>query len=386
MKLSKAEVRRLAVNAQLLAGPRPPATAEGLLEVARALRCIQIDAVGAVGAVTQLLVPLSRLGPYPKEDLDRLLYEDRVLFHYFAHAASLVLTEDFEIHAGRMRPYGLRLTKWSAQIAEWMDENRELREQILAEIARRGPLRSRDFENTSRTDWRSSGWTEGRSVNRMLDFLWSEGVLTVAGRSGQERLWDLSERWFPGWTPRRELTPEEMSDRAVAHALRALGAATPRQVNLHFLRQRYPDLKGSFQRLAASGEVVALETPELKDDWFLHRDSLPLLEAAWLPRTVLLSPFDNLIADRRRTLELWDFDYVIEIYVPAAKRKRGYYAMPILEGERLIGTVDPSFDRKAKVLKVNRVVLEAGASMTPATAEAIAELATFVGAEGVAYS
>ena len=389
MELDPKAARRLAINAQRLAGPRSPPTAEGLLEVARAIRCIQLDAVGVVGAQTQLLVPFSRVGPYDRALLDRLSFEDRTLFYYFAHAASLVLTEDFPIHAGSMRRYRDRTDTGGVRIHSWMEDNQDLREEILEKIRASGPLRSRDFPNTARTDWRSSGWTEGRSVNRMLDFLWVEGVLTVAGRAGQERLWDLSERWFPEWTPRERLTPGERSDRAVQHSLRALGVATARHVSQYFLRahQRghFYDLPGSLARLAATGAVLPAKVNGWKGDWYLHRDSLPLLDATWQPRTVLLSPFDNLIADRQRTSLLFGFDYTIEIYVPEAKRKRGYYAMPILAGDGIIGTVDPRFDRPSRTLVVNRVALEPGERFTDDAKKAVADLAHFVGAERVVY-
>jgi uncharacterized protein YcaQ len=330
------------------------------------------------------------VGPYDRALLDRLQFEDRTLFHYFAHAASLVLTEDFPIHSGSMRRYGDRRDTWGARIHEWMEENRPLRDQVLEQIAARGPLRSRDFPHTDRTDWRSSGWTEGRSVNRMLEFLWVEGDLTVAGRSGQDRLWDLSDRWFPDWTPREQLTPAERSDRAVGLALRALGVATSRHVSNYFLRSfqrsRYPDLAGSLKRLTASGTVLPVKVAGWRGDSHLHIDSLPLLEARWQPRTVLLSPFDNLIADRQRTRQLFGFDYTIEIYVPPAKRKRGYYAMPILAGDRILGTVDPRFDPASRSLVVNGVVIEPGERFTIAAQKAVADLARFVGAEKVVYA
>jgi uncharacterized protein YcaQ len=386
VELDLKSARRLALNAQRLAGPRPSATREGLLEVARAIRCIQLDAVAVVGAPTRLLVPFSRLGSYDPKLLDRLLFEDRALFHYFAHAASLVLTEDFPIHSAWMRPYSDRTDQWGLRIAGWLAENAALRQQVLDEIERRGALRSRDFENTARTDWRSSGWTEGRSVNRMLEFLWVEGLLTVAGRSNGERLWDLSERWFPDWTPRQELTVEEGTDQAVGHALRALGVATPAQIKLHFTRGRYEGLAGSIERLLSSGAVLPATIRGLPAEWYLHRDSLPLLETPWRPRTVLLSPFDNLVADRRRSSELFGFDYRIEIYTPAAKRRRGYYAMPILAGDRILGTVDPSFDRKTRILRVNRVALEPGLRFTAAARRAVGELARFVGAVEIVYA
>src|SRR4030081_2117367 len=145
MELDQVAARRLAISAQRLAGPRLPATKEGLLEVARALRCIQLDAVGVVGAPTQLLVPFSRVGPYDPKLLDQLLFEDKTLFHYFAHAASLVLTEDFPLHSGSMRRYRDRSDTWGARIHEWMEENSALRDLVLEQITARGPLRSRDF-------------------------------------------------------------------------------------------------------------------------------------------------------------------------------------------------------------------------------------------------
>ena len=389
MELDLQSARRLALNAQRLAGPRLPATAEGLLEVVRAIRCIQLDAVGVAGAPTQLLVPFSRLGPYQRSLLDRILFEDKMLFHYWAHAASLVLTEDYPLFAPSMRLYEERTDKWGIQIASWLRDNRDLRDQIVDQITTRGPLRSRDFPNSARTDWRSSGWTEGRSVNRMLDFLWVEGVLTVAGRSGSERLWDLSKRWFPAWTPREKPTLEERSDRGVEHALRALGVGTVGHVVQYFLRPtlrgRHPDPKGSISRLLRSGAALPATVAGLPGEWYLHRDNLPFLEAAWQPRTVLLSPFDNLIADRKRTLQLFGFDYRVEIYVPAAKRRRGYYAMPILAGDRIVGTVDPRLDRATGTLVVNRVVLEPGEPMTTAIEKAVADLAKFVGAKKVSW-
>lgn len=347
--------------------------------MARAIRCIQIDAVAVAGAPTQLLVPFSRVGPYDPRLLDRLQFEERRLFLYFAHAASLVLTEDFPIFAARMRPYAARTDGPGRRIASWLADNDDLRREVLAAIEARGPLRSRDIENTARTDWRSSGWSEGRSVNRMLDFLQVEGLITVVGRAGNERLWDLSDRFFPSWTPRQVLTDTGRTELAVEHALRALGAATVGQIQRHFTRSRYPGLEAALHRLEARHAIRRVAVRGLAGDWYLHRDCEPLLEAAWQPRTALLSPFDNLIADRARLLHLFGFDYRIEIYVPAARRRRGYYAMPILAGDQLVGTVDPRLDRRSKVLDVS-VRLEPGRRQTAAIDRAIAALARFVGA------
>ena len=375
--LSLQDARRIAIRSQRLAGPRPPATAEGLMEIARSIRVIQIDSIAAAGARTQYLVPFSRLGPYDRAILDRLVFEDRRLFHYLAHAASLVLTEDFPIFAGRMRPYSKQKNRWAIRVAEWMEANAHLRRQVLNAIRKRGPLRSRDIEDTATEHWQSTGWTAGRNVNQMLERLWIEGEITVVGRDGSQRLWDLANRWFPAWTPRERLSAKARSDRAVELSLRALGVGTEGHVYQHFMRWAYEDLKGSLRRLVDRGEAIPASVAGRRG-FYLHRDHVDHEAAPWRGRTVLLSPFDNLIADRVRTKMLFDFDFGIEIYVPAAKRKRGYYVLPILSGDRLIGSADVRFDRQARRLVVEKLLFEESFGMTAAVQRAIDELETFV--------
>lgn len=381
MNLSLQEARRIAIRAQRLAGPRPLATAEGLMEIARSIRVIQIDSIAVAGAPTQYLVPFSRLGPYDRTLLDRLAFVDRRLFHYPAHAASLVLTEDFPLFASTMRPYAKRTEKWTVRAADWMKANAKLRRQVLSAIRQRGPLRSRDLEDTATEQWQSSGWTGGRNVNQMLERLWVEGEITVVGREGNQRLWDLAKRWFPARTPRQRLSAKARSDRAVELSLMALGVATERHVHDYFTRSAYHDLKGSLRRLVDRREARPA-TVAGRGGFYLHRNYADRGAAPWRGRTVLLSPFDNLIADRARTKLLFDFDFGIEIYVPAAKRKRGYYVLPILSGDQLIGSADVRFDRSTRRLVVQKLVFEKEFEMTAAVQRAIDELETFVRAEG----
>ena len=375
VELSGDEARRIAVRAQRLAGPRPTATVDGLMEVARAIRVIQIDSIAVAGAPTQYLVPFSRLGPYDRALLDQLVFKDRRLFHYIAHAASLVLTEDFPIFAGSMRPYSKRTDPYGIRVAEWMKTNAQLRRQVLDRIRKQGPLRSRDLEDTADEHWRSTGWTAGRNVSQMLERLWLEGEITVVGRDGAQRLWDLSSRWFPEWTPREKLTEKARSDRAVDFALRALGVATEGHVYYHYTRWRYADLKGSLQRLVEQGEAIPA-TVAGRRGFYLHSDYVDLAPAK--RRTVLLSPFDNLIADRKRTKALFGFDFAIEIYMPEAKRRRGYYAFPILSGDRLIGSADLKFDRESRRLMPLKLIFEDGYGMSADVQGAIDELEAFV--------
>ena len=173
--------------------------------------------------------------------------------------------------------------------------------------------------------------------------------------------------------------------------------ARPAHIEKHFTRNRYPDLATVLDELEADGRICRLQ---IKDEekiwpgkWYVHNDDLALLDrlesGAWEPRTTLLSPFDNLICDRDRTQELFDFHFRIEIYVPKAKRQYGYYVLPILHGDRLIGRIDPKMDRKKKRLDINAVYAEPDAPMTAGTGRAIAgvieELASFAGAKEIAY-
>lgn len=381
------------MSRQALAGPGPEPTAEGLLEMVRRIRCIQLDPTNVV-ARTQLLVPYSRIGRYDPALLDRLMWTDKSLFHYWAHAASVVLTEDYPIHRRQMIAWLSGETQWAHRVREWMAANQALRRHVLGELRRRGPLRTRDFEDRSVHAWGSSGWTDQRNVGRMLDFLWAQGKVMVAGRVGVERLWDVAERWWPEWMPRERLSPEQAVARATRISLRCLGVGTRKHVSDHFIRGSYPGLAKRMELLEHRGEILDVDVEGLGGGrWFLHQEDLPLVEELeknnWEPRTVLLSPFDNLICDRARTEALFGFHYRIEIYVPKNKRRYGYFSMPVLHGDRLIGRVDPSLDRKANRLVINSAHGEDSTDRSRRTAGsvkgAIEEMAQWLGTSSIEY-
>ncbi|MBA3533325.1 MAG: winged helix-turn-helix domain-containing protein [Ardenticatenales bacterium] len=388
--------RRLAITRQRLAGPRPTANAAGLLEVVRDLGCLQLDPISAVARSHQIVL-WSRVGPYDLAEVDHLLWKERALFEYWAHCASIVLTEDFPIHEVQMRGHGRGESSWGMSARAWQEENKELQAEILTRLATEGPLLAKNFSDRSLTDWESSGWTGGRNVSRMLDFLWGQGTILVHGRTGIQRHWALAEHCLPEWTPRETLTPQEMVRRAAQKSLRALGVGTQAHIREHFVRGCYPGLKGVLKELEEEGRIVQVQLQEngqsWPDSWYLHADDLPLVEqlesGEWEPRTTLLSPFDNLLCDRKRTELLWNFRFRIEIYVPEAKREFGYYVLPILHGDRLIGRIDPKMDRKRKTLTVNTIYAEPDAPMTleagRGIAAAIAELAQFLGAKHIVY-
>jgi hypothetical protein len=394
--LDPTTLRRLAITRQRLAGPRPPADSQGISELFRDLRCIQIDPIRAVER-THYLVPFSRIGPYDRAALDRLIYQERVVFEYWAHAASIVLTEDFPIFWRHMRDWATGDRAWPKRARAWMKKNRAMRDHILEELENNGPLAPKDFKDETETKWQSGGWTNGSTVRQMLDHMWGKGEVMVSGRKSNQKIWDLRERVLPDWAPRDELEWPEVVYRAAEKSIRALGAGRPVHIKNHFTRDGYPDLQDALQRLEADGRIVQVavagEDKEWTGSWYIHVDDLPLIDqlqnGQWQPRTTLLSPFDNLICDRDRTEELFNFYYRIEIYVPAAKRQYGYYVLPILHGDRLIGRIDPKMDRKKKQLNVYNVYAEPDAPMTAATGRAVAgsieQLAEFLGAKEIIY-
>lgn len=394
--ISPTLARRLFISRQRLAGTRPLANAEGMLDVVRDLGCLQLDPTSAV-ARTHLLVLWSRLGTYDTAHLDKLLWEDRSLFEYWAHAASIVLTEDYPIHRMMMRSYATSNSSWRQTVRRWIEENQELHDHILNELRARGPLLSKDFTDRAVVPWASSGWTGGRNVGRMLDFLWGMGKVMVAGRKGGQKLWDLAERCLPEWTPCEELSDEEVVYRAAQKSLRALGVGRNADITQHYTRGRYPGLDKTLARLESEGRIRRVQIEESgtvwPGTWYVHSEDEALLEGLaageWEPRTTLLSPFDNLICDRARTELMFNFWFRIEIYVPKANRQYGYFVLPILHGDRLIGRIDPLMDHKQQRLNVNAIYAEPDAPMSSEVAQAvrgaIEELGAFLGAKEIAY-
>ncbi len=391
-QITPTTARRLAIAAQRLSGPIPQPTQASMLALLQQLRCLQLDPIRAVER-TQYLVLWSRLGNYQRTDLHDLVYTQRQLFEYWAHAASIVLTEDYPLHEYMMRHYGQRGSIGSQRLAQWVEENDGFRQSILDALRERGPLRTGDFEDTTKVPWASSGWNAGRSVSYMLDYLWSSGQILVAQRNGLERWWDLAERVHPTWRPAGGWDADQVTDAAAQKSLRALGIARERDIGRHFIERRYQKLGAVLKRHQEQGILEAVTVEGWPGSWYVHCDSLPLLDALeageWEPRTTLLSPFDNLIRDRDRTELLWDFFYRIEIYVPAAKRQYGYYVLPILHGDQLIGRVSPRMNWQQQLLTIEAIYLEASTKPLIKTGRAvigaIKQLAKFLGAKQIDY-
>jgi uncharacterized protein len=328
--VSLAEARRIAVRAQALDG-----SATGVLDTVRRLGYLQVDPIATV-ATPQQLVLWSRLGSFDVAELDRLLWEERKLFEWGAFIWPI---EDLPLIRGRMRRRRGKYA-WERRGNEFLKENARFRRFLLRELERRGPLLSRELEADLIAPGEPHVWWGTRKVTLMLELLHGRGIVAIVGRRGKQRVWDLAERWYP----ETEAVPLAEADRQLAEKRRrALGV--------------WPE----------------------KGEWHVHPDAA---DGPLPKRITFLSPFDRLIHDRDRMELLWNFNYRLEMYVPKAKREYGYYVLPILRGDRLIGRIEPVFDRTSGVLRVNGVWWEQG--VNPVSLEKpLRSLAAFVGASSI---
>jgi uncharacterized protein len=306
-------------------------SATSVLDTVRRLGFLQMDPISTV-APPQQLVLFSRLGRFDPAELDRLLWEERKLFEWNAFVypvESLPVVRAWIREHRRSRR--LKRDRWRH---EFLQENASFRRYVLRELERRGPLLSRELEDRSSSERLDHRWYGNRYVGLMLQTLHVHGELAVVGRRGGQRLWDLAERWYPD---SETLSPHEAKRVWEEQQLRALG-----------VRQ-------------ARGE------------WHAHPDA----DDAPVPdRVTLLSPFDRLVHDRERAEALFGFRYRLEMYVPAAHREYGYYVLPLLAGDRIVGRAEPRFDRKTRTLE-----LLGAWGDTARLDEALEELARFLGAE-----
>jgi len=316
-ELDRAAARRIAVRAQLLDAERPT----DLLAVVHRLTFLQLDPTAAVAPNADLVAYTRLGGTYRPEHLTAALERDRTLFE---HRAMIRPMADLPLY----RP---SMAEWEGagdQHRDWLAANDAFRRYVLDLLRESGPLMSREIPDRSAVPWPSTGWTGERNVTQMLAFLAARGEIAIAGRRGRQRRWDLAERVYPDT---EDLPADEARQRRDERRLASLGVARSRMVG-------------------EAGEPA--EVQGTRGTW---RVDPAALGQPFAGRTALLSPFDRLVHDRVRAVELFGFEYVLEMYLPAAKRRWGYFALPVLHGDRLVGKVDATADRKAGVLRVTAI-------------------------------
>jgi uncharacterized protein len=323
---------------------------------------LQIDTIHVV-ARSPYLVLWSRLGEYPPDWLDVHLAEGR-LFEYWAHEACFIPIEDYPLHRHTMIDPGSLGWKYSH---EWIAANRAVIDRVRARLRAEGPLRSADFE---RRDGRGGGWWSWKPEKRALEMLFSMGDVMVARRERFQRVYDLRERVLPAWDD-AQLPPLRETRRALAlQAVRALGVTRAEWVaDYHRLPRR--ESAELVRDLAAEGGLLRVHVAGWKEPGYVHPDHEALLESAAAGRlragrTTLLSPFDPVVWDRRRLRELFGFDYTLECYVPAARRRWGYFVLPILRAGRIVGRLDAKAHRRDARMEVRQLHLEEGTTVSDA--------------------
>ena len=330
-RLSRTDARRLAVRAQLLAAERPA----GLLDLVRRLTLLQYDFTAAV-APSADLVAWSRLGS---------AYRPAELVAELRRGALIELRgmirpgEDIALYKAEMAawPGSGNEPGWRQAQDDWVRVNDRFRLDILERLEQDGPLTTRQLPDTCLVPWTSSGWNNHRNVRIMVDLMEQRGEVAMTGYRGRDRLWDLAERVYPDDPP----VP-------LAEALRIRNERRLRSLGIARLRGAECPVEPA--DVGTVGEPAVVDG--VPGEW---RIDPTLLDKPFRGRTALLSPLDRLVYDRKRMVELFQFDYQLEMYKPAAQRRWGYFALPILHGDRLVGKVDATADRKAGVLRVDAV-------------------------------
>jgi uncharacterized protein len=354
--LSAARTLHLAAQG-LLVPPRRKASKDDVLTAIRRMAQLQIDTIHVV-ARSPYLVLFSRIGSYEPQWLDAHLAEGN-LFEYWSHEACFVPIEDYGLLRHRMLdPTGMG---WK-YAADWHTKHRADIDSLLDHIRRTGAVRAADFV---REGGKGNGWWDWKPEKRHLEVLFATGQLMVAGRQNFHRVYDLTERVLPGWDDARDLQPVEAVTRELLlRSCRALGIARADWVADYYRLPRRPYVD-ALHALADTGDLVQVQVDGWKQDTFVPRDFAPMIDDAsngTLTSTVttVLSPFDPVVWDRKRVAALFDFDYAIECYTPAAKRKYGYFVLPLLNRGKLVGRVDAKAHRADGVFELKSFHLEPG--------------------------
>jgi uncharacterized protein YcaQ len=359
MRFSREAARAMLLVAQGLDSEPENATKADVREAIRRMGVLQIDSISVV-ARSPYLVLWSRLGAYEPRWLDELLAEGAI-FEYWSHAACFLPIEDYGLYRRFMLDGGEKSRAWFSAHPE------EVR-RVLRRIRQEGPVRSAEF---ARTDGKAGGWWEWKPEKRALEHLFAAGELMISRRDPNfHRVYDLRERVLaravPGWEDGLAPTGEEVRRTLALGAVRALGVAFARWVPDYF-RTTKRGVAGLLEGLADEGELIRARVEGWEEPAYVHPENAAPAEAVCGGRrsdlTTLLSPFDPVVWDRARALDLFGFEYRIEVYTPAAKRRYGYYSLPILHRGALVGRLDAKAHRKDGVFEVKALHLEPGTTV-----------------------
>lgn len=378
--------RRTLLHQQGLLDRRKRASPRAVFDLIERLGFVQIDSINVIERAHHLTLS-GRLDGYRPAMLSKLLEESRLLFEHWTHDASAIPTNKFPHWRHRFERYRKRLGAHAWWMQRLGEEPERLLEAVRRRIADEGPLLSKDFdgERIGPSTW--WGWKREKAA---LEHLWRTGELAIAKRIHFQKVYDLTERIYPRHA---RLPPSDETahvEWAFTSALERLGFASPAELAAFWAAVDLSSARRWCEEKAKLGEIV----PVLVEPIDGTKPKLAYAATGWKKRAArlpdteeevrLLSPFDPVLRDRQRTERLFGFDYRFEAFVPKPKRRYGYYVMPLLQGDRLIGRVDPALDRAKGLLEIRRVWWEPGVRATKRRVALLeAEVARLSGLIGV---
>lgn len=357
--LSIGEARRVALEAQqFLSAGSVPRSGQALAQLVRRLGVVQMDSVNVL-VRSHYLPVFSRRGSYKSALLERAAYDDRLLFEYWGHEASLLPVESYPLFRWRMDDARQGVGTWG-RLKRYATSHQDLVKAAVDQIRERGPLGASELTDAGKSKGSWWGWSQGKEI---LEWLFWIGDVTTARRRNFERLYDLPERVLPESVRKAPVPSREHAQRELMMiGARGMGVATARDLRDYF-RLPAKEAATRLSELVEEGKLLPVSVEGWKQQGYLHHEAKVPRATKVADLAALLSPFDSLIWERQRTERLFDFHFRLEIYTPMHKRVHGYYVLPLLLGERVVGRVDLKSDRQSGVLQVKGGSVEAGVSL-----------------------
>lgn len=356
MKVSLVQARQAAINSQLLSNKNNLAKGkEGVYQVIDKLGYIQIDTISVIERAHHHTL-WTRCPDYKPEFLDKLQAKDKKIFEYWGHAASYLPLSDYRYYLNRMRSFQSPHEKW---LKEMSDKYGHLMAPVLNRIHKEGALGTKDFETPQ--DTKKGSWWDWRPTKIALEMLFWRGDLMVKERRSFQKIYDLPGRVLPTEVDTTFPGDEDSGRFFVSRALTSFGIACQKDIQNHIHMVDKKVINRALKKMLKSGEVTAIDIETLdKKEYFSLSNNLDIFYTSYKtnPHLHILSPFDNMVILRDRIKELFDFNYTLECYVPPAKRKYGYFSLPILWGDRFIARMDSKADRGNKTFIVRNLVFE----------------------------
>lgn len=383
--LSVAEARRVAIAAQQFLGTGgPPRNARALADMVRRLGVVQIDSVNVL--IRSHYLPIfSRRGAYQCGLLETAAYQQRLLFEYWGHEASFLPVELYPLFRWRMDDARQGAGTWG-RLRRYATSHEELVDSVLQQIRDRGPLGASELTDAGKSKGSWWGWSQGKEI---LEWLFWIGDVTTGRRRNFERLYELTDRVIPEAVRAAPVPSREHAQRELMLlGARAMGVGTARDLRDYY-RLPAKDAALRLGELVEEGKLLPVAVEGWKQQGYLHHEAKVPRQAQVANVAALLSPFDSLIWERQRTERLFDFHFRLEIYTPVHKRLHGYYVLPLLLGERIVGRVDLKSDRQGGCLQVKGGSVEGGVAVSGVIApltHLLTQLAQWLGLETVAVT